>query len=112
MGFYEYGEIFVNLLSMLVVDMSSLSFVSTAPEDVEINVFDCENEMTVNAILVNEKAVAPIVAPFEIKIKTTEKPKAVTLLPSGEKLDFKFENGYTTFKTRELKIFDMYRIEK
>lgn len=111
MDFYEYGEIFVNLLGKLI-DMNSLSFASNAPDDVEITAFDCENEITVNAILVNEKAVAPVVVPFEISVKTDKKPKAVNILPDNEEVDFRFENGYTTFKTRELKIFDMYRIEK
>jgi len=111
MGFYEYGEIFVNLLAKLI-DMNALSFASTAPDDVEITAFDCEKEITVNVILVNEKTVAPKVSPFEISVKTDKKPKSVTLLPYNEKVNFTFENGYTTFKTRELKIFDMYRIEK
>ena len=69
-------------------------------------------EMTVNTVIVNEKTVAPIISPFEIRVKTAQEPKSVTLLPENESINFRFENGYTVFNTRELKIFDMYRIQK
>ncbi|MBQ2967912.1 MAG: beta-galactosidase trimerization domain-containing protein [Clostridia bacterium] len=111
MGFYEYGEIFMNLLKKLT-DFEALSFKSNAPEDVEITVFENGDEMTVNTVLVNEKTVAPIISPFEIRVKTAQEPKSVTLLPENESINFRFENGYTVFNTRELKIFDMYRIQK
>lgn len=51
------------------------------------------------------------VAPFTVRVKCDRAPKAVTLLPEGKPVKFSYRNGFVSFLTRKLHIFDMYRIE-
>ena len=46
----------------------------------------------------------------ECKIKCNEMPKEVSLVPSGEKLDFRFENGRAVFTVPEVDIHQMVEI--
>ena len=48
---------------------------------------------------------------FEIKVLVEKEPVKVIILPEGEVVDFKYDGKYVTFKTKTLKIFEMYKIE-
>ena len=105
---YEYKKIFTNLLGILTEDFS---FSSNAPSNVEITVFDCEDGIIVNTIVLNEKAFADKVLPFEISVKSAISPKSVNKLPEGESIPFKYTDGCVKFSSDVLDIFDMYKIE-
>jgi len=53
----------------------------------------------------------PFMPSFEVKVKTGKAPKKVVLLPDETCVDFNFDGSFVSFKTRETKIFDMYKIE-
>lgn len=105
---YDYKRIFINLIND--VFKTEYSVISDAPKNVEIISFREENAITVSTVLLNEEYEAPLINCFEIKVKTEKKPCSVILLPEENKIDFEYENGYTIFKTRNLDIFDMYKI--
>ena len=104
---YEYKRIFINLLETLTKDYS---FVSNAPSDVEITVFDCDDGILVNATVLDEKAFVDKVLPFEIFVKSSVSPKGVNKLPDGKAISFVYEDGYVKFSSDALDIFDMYKI--
>lgn len=106
----EYSNIFIALLRGLLGE-EPLSFVSDAPEDVEITLFENADDVTVNVMHAYERAVMPTLAPFNVGIYVGEREaKRVELLPSGEGMAFEKREGYIEFKVRPLHIFDMYRI--
>ncbi len=106
---YEYGKVVMNFLSKLV-NLEEMSFTSSASDDVEVTVFKTNDGYTVNTVLVDEKPVARQIEPFYISVKTEKAPKSVVLLPEEKPVEFEYKNGYTIFKTRELNIYDMYKI--
>lgn len=111
-SFYEHKKIFTGLLLSLIPD-SSPSFASPdAPEDVEITLFDTDEYMTVNVCCITERAVNKSYPPITVKVKCPESPSAVKLLPAGTALPFTYSDGYLSFKTKDLRIFDMYQIIK
>ena len=106
---YEYEIAFGNLLKILT-EKDAPSFVTDAPADVEITVFDDRDAITVNVIHLNERAQMPVLPPFEIGVRSAKAPCAVELLPCGERIPFSFESGYVRFSTKHMHVFDMYRI--
>lgn len=102
----EYGAILLGIVQTAAPQRFSLE--TDAPADVELNAFREENAVTVNAVSLWEERGA--VPPFTVRVKTPA-PKAVRLLPGGEELPFRYEDGRTVFESRTLDIFDMYRIE-
>ena len=109
--FEEYNDIFINFVYRLLGN-SSLSFLSTAPDDVEITLFEDENNFYVNAIHLNERAIMPDVLPFRVKILCNSKPQRVELLPCLEEIPFEMDGNYVSFYTKPMHIFSMYRIIK
>ncbi len=105
---YHYGRVFVNLLDGVFGIEKTVS--SDAPEDVEINAFTDNGEMTVSAVLycIGEKARR--VEPFEVCVKSDKTPKCVMQLPEETECGFKYENGMIKYNIDELKIFDMKKI--
>ena len=67
--------------------------------------------MQINLVHLSEDEEAITVAPFDVSLKCEQKAKRVTLIPTGEDIPFSQANGEITFKSRELRIFDMYEIE-
>lgn len=113
-GIDDYREIFMNLLSR-ACDFGKASFRCNAPEDVEITVFDADDYSTVNVVLLNERKYAREVGAFEISVRYDKEPQKVYLLPEKEgcqkeSIAFEYSEGYVKFKTRNLRVFDMYMI--
>lgn len=102
----EYGAILLGLLQRTAP--LRFAFETDAPADVEINAFYEENAAAVNAVSLWEDRGA--VPPFEVRIDTPA-PKAVRLMPGGEAIPFRYQDGRTVFETQPLDIFAMYRIE-
>ena len=109
MEYAEYREILLNIIES--VSKQAYSVYSNAPYNVEIVSYKDENGFTVNASVLCEEIKSTPVLPFEIRIKTDQKPSSVRLLPSEDDVPFSFDDGYTVFETRTLNIFDMYKIE-
>ncbi len=86
------------------------SIETTAPQSVEIISFEDKNTFLVSAVNINEEDDAPTIPEFDISIKSKKQPKEILILPSEEKLDFEYSNGVITFTTRNLHIFDMFKI--
>ena len=107
----EYRSIFVGCIRRLLGD-ESFSFVTDAPEDVEITMFEDEGAFYVNATHLDERAVMPTLGSFEIGIKWQGDVKAVELLPTKEPIAFERRGEYVYFKTAPLHVFDMYRVVK
>ena len=101
-------KIFSNLLADLGLDTT---IKTTASRNTEIITFKAENEILVSAVYLTDDEVTEIQNPFTVSVKSEKAPKAVTLLADGSKAEFDYKDGFITFKTRELNIFDMYRIE-
>ena len=105
-----YQRIVRNLIDKYV-GLDNLSVKTTAPTDVETVTFkDGDNYYVNNALLLDPKN-KPFMPSFEVKVKTGKAPKNVKLLPDETAVDFSFDGGFVTFKTRETRIFDMYKIE-
>ncbi len=105
-----YQQIIRNIIDRYV-GLDNLSVKTTSPTDVETVVFKDGDDYYINNVLLLDPKNKPHVPSFEVRVKTERAPKCVKLLPNEESIDFTFEGGFTTFTTRETKIFDMYKIE-
>lgn len=103
-----YREILVNLLNY--AGLCDLSVTAKASPSVEIVAFKNPDSITLSAVYITDDEDTEIQSPFEIKVKC-EGAKSVKLLPSNEGIPFTKDGEYLTFKTKELNIFDMYKIE-
>lgn len=106
---YDYRRILVNLLKN-VFDFSS-RVASDAPKDVEITVFDTDDSVLVNTVLLNTDYKARKVEDFTITVECDKYPQKVLLLPNGEELPSTIEGNRITFNSKNLKIFNMYKIQ-
>ncbi len=104
----QYREIFVNLLKF--AGYNNPYFVADTSDNIEIVCFADERCSLVSCYYITDLEKTNIMIPFEISVKT-RKPKSVTLLRTGKNIEFKYNNGYTTFKTDYLNVFDMYKID-
>lgn len=110
-GIYEFDKIFLNLLMSLLPEYQP-SFKSDCSDEIEITLFDDDSYKTVNLSVLVERPVSKVYPPFKLSVKAESAPKAVKLLPNGDEIPYVYENGYVSFETRALDIFDMYMIEK
>ncbi|MBQ2955545.1 MAG: alpha-L-fucosidase [Clostridia bacterium] len=108
-AYAEYREIFLKLL-MTVSGINEFSMESDAPADVEMTLFRDGREFLVNAVTVCGEDAPTMRNGFSVRVRTSEKPERVELLPDRTTVEFTFEDGFTAFRTRDLNIFDMYRI--
>jgi hypothetical protein len=106
---YNYRNAFMGILKEMLRFDATIK--SDAPKDVEIVTFVDENEMYISTVGLNEDYTARKYEDFEISIKTDKKPECVRILPSERIVDFNYENGQLCFKSENLKIFNMYKIE-
>ena len=107
---YHHREVTLNILREYM-PLSEQSFATTAPMQVELVVFADENAVQVSALDMGVTEERRNVESFEISLKVASEPKKVLLLPDESEVAFTYADGKVTFKTRELDIFDMYRIE-
>ena len=70
-----------------------------------------ENALQVNLVHLNEDEEAITIAPFDVSLECNKAAKKIRLLPFGKEIPFVQANGVITFRTQELRIFDMYEIE-
>jgi len=102
----EYCQILLNLLHLK--GKPDYFFTSDAPANVEITAFQNPGNITLCTTVLDEAAVSTPAAPFRVSVRC--EATTVKLLPTGDKIPFTVENGYTTFQTKKLHIFDMYEI--
>ena len=107
---YHHREITLNVLREYL-PISEQTLTTTAPRQVELVTFADESAVQISALDMGVDEERRHVESFKVSVKTKSKPSRVLLLPDESELEFTYENGVTSFKTRELDIFDMYRIE-
>ena len=107
----EYREIFINCINRLL-DGQPMSFVSTAPEDVEITLFEDDECFYINTVQLDERSVMSNIPTFNIKIRCPENVKRVEVLPSKREVFFEKKGDYVSFDTHPMHVFAMYRIIK
>ena len=105
----EYTSIILNLLQF--AKKETYSFTSDAPTNVELTLFKNDGYYTVNASLLTDEPRAFKLSAFTVSVKTEKAPERVVLLPDETEVEWSYNNGYVTFKTQDLNIFDMYKIE-
>lgn len=103
-----YQTVLLNLLKKAGFNGSSIR--TTATRNTELVAFSAEDQTLVSAVYLTDDEVTEPQRPFEISIKT-KKPQKVTLLRNDKEIAFTYKDGYTTFTTDELNIFDMYQIK-
>ena len=99
------------ILCALIFAGLTPSLRTSAPDSVEVITFEKETALQVNLVHLSEDEEAITIAPFDVSLKCDRQAKRVTLIPTGEEIPFSQANGEITFKSRELRIFDMYEIE-
>ena len=52
----------------------------------------------------------PAINDIRVRVRAEKRPKEITLLPDGGKVDFTWANGVAVFTARPLRIHDVYRI--
>lgn len=107
----EYRDIFANCIYRLSGEYQ-MSFLSTAPDDVEITLFEDNECFYVNTVHLNECAKMSDVSSFNIKIRCSESVKRIELLPSKKEIFFERKGEYVSFYTQPMHVFAMYRIIK
>ena len=105
----EYRDIFLNILNRLLGDEPP-SFITDAPKDVEITLFEDGCEMYISAVHLLESSVMPTLSPFEIGVLCSGDIEKIEALPECEKIPFEFLDGYARFKTLPMHVFSYYRI--
>lgn len=106
----DYKKIFINLIQYAVdVDFTIMS---DAPKDVELVLFDDSDNSALRISMVNLNCIdiADTILPFTVSLKIDRLVKDVHVLPGKTKMPFEQSNGYLTFKTNPLYVFDMYQI--
>ena len=106
MPYDEYRSIFLALLHK--GGTPEYFFDSDAPPHVELTAFTERDRVMVNAVALDEETVSRPVEPFEIRVRCHA--DYVKLLPQGEPVDFETKDGYTVFRTRTLRVLDMYEL--
>ena len=109
MDIYDHRNIFVNILKYLF-DFESI-LISDAPEDVEFTVYNRENFVQINCVLMNDSYIARKIADFSIEFKCDRRPKKVVLMPDRTEIPFEYFDNAVSFKVNNMKIYCMYEIE-
>ncbi len=107
---YHHREVTMSILREYLPEREQ-TVKTTAPMQVELVTFADKDAIQVSAIDMGVDEERRHIASFEVSVKVERAPKRVLLLPDESELDFIYADGKVTFKTRELDIFDMYRIE-
>lgn len=105
---YQCGEVFINLIDKEFP--FEKTFVSDAPQDVEITVFKDKNSVTVSSVLMCTSSKARHTETFTVAVKSENKPYKLINLPDESDCDFEYKNGYVKYTVDNLKIFDMKKI--
>lgn len=108
--FYEYREIFTNLVNLLLPSYNP-AFKCDGADYVELTLFEHNGYKTLNLVNLDEKAIMEKLPPFKVSVALLVKPKKVTLIPSGKEIPFKYSNGYAEWTVDDFRIFSMFKIE-
>ncbi|MBQ9070540.1 MAG: alpha-L-fucosidase [Clostridia bacterium] len=84
---------------------------SNAPKMVEIVAYKAEDEWQISLCNVGDADDGRIILPFDVTVKTEKEPKGVFVLPEMTPVDFTYNDGMLTFKTKNLDLFDMYSVK-
>ena len=107
---YHHGEVTMRILREYLPECEQ-TVTTTAPMQVELVTFAQENAVQISTVDMGVIEERRRIESFEISARTGRAPKRVLLLPDGTDVPFEYADGKVTFRTRELDIFDMYRIE-
>lgn len=102
-----YQEIFMNFMELLGVREFSIK--TNASRNTEIVMFRAEDQILLSAVYLSEDEKTELQRPFQISVKCQE-PKKIFLVRDHLPIDFTYEDGYVTFTTKELNVFDMYQL--
>lgn len=111
LGMEEYKDLWMGCVRRLKGEHAP-SFVSDAPEDVEITLYEDDDCFYVNAVHLVERATMPTLPPFEIGVRCQKEVRGVELLPDRTPISFEKRGNYLYFKTQPMHVFSMYRILK
>ena len=89
---------------------SEQTLTTTASKHVELITFQDEREILVSAVNTGDAEDGRMIPAFEVTVKTDAPVTGVYLLPSETSVPFTYAEGKVTFASRELDLFDMYRI--
>lgn len=106
---HDPAELVTKLITEELYYAPSLS--STAPDDVEITVFEDGNELLLHTVLLNTKHTARRMEDFEITLCCKKPPKRLIHLPDGTKHSCTIEGNTLRFTSTERGIFATYKIE-
>lgn len=106
---YDNKRIFIELIKSMFEFSSNV--ISNAAKDIEITLYSDKDFMLVNTVLINSDYKARKVEDFSVAVKCDNTPKKVLLLPKNTEIPFTFENGYATFNSKNMEIFNMYKIQ-
>jgi hypothetical protein len=102
---------FLMSLAFSLIPRETLSLVTTASKKVELVTFNTGESKLISAIdLECDEELRPHM-PFEIRLRYDRQPVSVMLLPDIEPVPFEYADGYVSFTTRPLVMFDMYEIK-
>ena len=107
---YHHKMVTLNILREYLTPEDQ-SVTVTAPAQVEIVTFADESAVGVSATDLGITEEHRRIEPFEVSVRVPVKPSGVYLLPERTPVAFEYADGRVVFKTRELDLFDMYRIE-
>ena len=105
---YHHRNAFVNILNMVLGFNPTIT--SDAPKDVEIVTFKDNKTLYISTVLLSEDFRARKVEDFYIKIKSPKKPESVVILPEERPVEFQYDNGEILIESKNMKIFNMYKI--
>ncbi|MBQ3016142.1 MAG: hypothetical protein IJD79_05115 [Clostridia bacterium] len=86
------------------------TLITGAPKMVEAVAYSSDTEWQISFCNVGDAEDGRKIAPFEVSLAIPKAPREVKLLPSGERIDFSYENGRLKFEAKELDLFAMYSI--
>ncbi|MBO5294225.1 MAG: hypothetical protein J6B71_03140 [Clostridia bacterium] len=105
----QHRDVFMNLIRRYYAE-SEQTLTTTASKHVELITFQDEREVLVSAVNIGDAEDGRMIPAFEVTVKTDAPVTGVYLLPSETSVPFTYAEGKVTFASRELDLFDMYRI--
>ncbi len=107
---YHHRRVMISLLDKYL-PRERRSLLCGAPSQVEAVSFEEKDGVLVSFIDMGVGEDRLHLPAFEVSLAVAKEPRAVCLLPSETEVEFKYRNGRVIFRTRELDMFDMYKIQ-
>lgn len=104
----DYSLIIENLVSAYA--RGGVSLKTDAHPSVELVTFRDEKTIRISGASIEDSDFATTFNEFNVSVKVDKEVEGVYLLPDETPIPFTEENGFVSFKTRALRIFDMYEI--